>query len=72
MIVTETLTINGRKLIKTYSDKGYQIQQVGTNEIYGEAIDPADSKRTYIETDILIEISDETDIEDILDIILGE
>ena len=62
MIVTETLTINGRTFIRTYSDSGYMIKQDGTGAMYSEAIDPADSGRTYTETDELIE--GETDTED--------
>ena len=51
MIVTENITINGKKLIRTYSDSGYLIRKAGTDEIYSEAYDPAESGRTYIETD---------------------
>ena len=53
MIVTESLTINGRSLTKTYSDAGYMIERDGVR--YGEAIDPAEFDRTYIETDEPIE-----------------
>ena len=49
MIVTESQTINGRSLTKTYSDAGYMIERDGVR--YGEAIDPAEFDRTYIETD---------------------
>ena len=49
MIVTETLDINGRRLIRTYSDSGYMIERDG--ERYSEAIDPAEFGRTYMETD---------------------
>ena len=51
MIVTENITINGKKLIRTYSDSGYLIRKAGTDEIYSEAYDPAELGRTYIETD---------------------
>jgi hypothetical protein len=51
MIVTENITINGKKLIRTYSDSGYLIRKAGTDEIYSEAYDPAEAGRTYIETD---------------------
>lgn len=37
-IHTKTLTIDGRKFKKTYSDTGY-IQKKGTNEVYTEAVD---------------------------------
>lgn len=62
MIKVETVTINGRTFIRTYSDSGYMIKQDGTGAIYSEAVDPANSGRTYTETDELIE--GETDTED--------
>ena len=43
MIVTENITINGKKLIRTYSDSGYLIRKAGTDEIYSEAYDPAEA-----------------------------
>lgn len=49
MIVTESLTINGRAFIKTYSDNGYMVERDGAR--YCEAIDPAGMGRTYTETD---------------------
>lgn len=57
MIITEELTINGRAFIKTYSDAGYMIERDGVR--YGEAIDPAEFGRVYIETDEPIETTDE-------------
>lgn len=51
MIKVETVTINGRTFIRTYSDSGYTIKQDSTGAIYSEAIDPADSGRTYTETE---------------------
>lgn len=59
MIITETITINGKEFTKNYSDVGYMIQKVGTEEIYSEAIDPINIFREYIETDILIETNEE-------------
>ena len=59
MIITETITINGREFTKNYSDTGYMIQKVGTEEIYTEAIDPINSGRTYVETTELIETKEE-------------
>ena len=41
---------DGRIFIKTYSDAGFVIEQVGTGFRFAEAIDPHDSGRTYIET----------------------
>lgn len=49
MIVTESLNINGRSFVKTYSDAGYMVEREGAR--YSEAIDPAEYGRTYTETD---------------------
>ena len=48
MIKTKILA-NG--LVKTYSDEGYKIRQDGTGRVYDTAIDPADTGRTYTETE---------------------
>lgn len=53
MIVTENLTINKRKFIKTYSDEGFMVERDGVR--YAEAIDPAEFGRQYTETDEKIE-----------------
>lgn len=63
MIVQERLEDNPT-LIKTYSDSGFMIEQVGTGIRYSEAIDPEDMHRTYIETDEPIDIPDEEVPED--------
>ena len=70
MIKTETYEINGHILVKTYSDTGFKIRQNETRDIYDEAIDPADSGRTYTETDEPIETS-EADAEEIVNILTG-
>lgn len=70
MIQTEPMTINNHHLIRTYSDAGFKIRKNGTDEIYDEAIDPADSGRTYSETDEPVETS-EADAEEIVDILTG-
>lgn len=49
MIVPETLTINEKEFIKTYSDSGYKIERDGIR--YSEAIDPVEFGRQYTETD---------------------
>lgn len=49
MIVNESMTINGRSFVKTYSDSGYMVERDGAR--YSEAIDPAEFGRTYTETD---------------------
>lgn len=64
MIKSETITINGRTFVRTYSDANRMIKQDGTGAMYSEAIDPADSGRTYTETED--EIATATDSDDIL------
>ena len=49
MIQTETLTINGKEYLHTYSDTGMVLERDGV--VYDEAYDPADSGRTYTETE---------------------
>ena len=73
MIKTEAITINGRTLVRTYSDANRMIQQDGTGAVYSEAYDPADSGRTYTETEESIE-TDMTETEEkakAYDIIMG-
>lgn len=41
---------DGINLYRIYSDKNFEIQKVGTNEIYGESIDVEDAGFEYIET----------------------
>ena len=62
MIKTENIYVNGLALVRTYSDANRMIKQDGTGAVYSEAYDPADSGRTYTETDEIIE--GETDTED--------
>ena len=50
---------DGVKLYKTYSNEGYMIQKVGTEEIYEEAIDVETVGYEYAETDQLIGQEDE-------------
>lgn len=52
MIVTERFSDT---LIKTYSDRGMMIEQIGTGARFAEAIDPEDMGRTYAETDEPVE-----------------
>lgn len=53
MIKTESLTINGKAFVKTYSDIGMMVERDGI--LYAEAIDPAEFGRTYTETNTPIE-----------------
>ena len=67
MIKTENLTINSEQYVRTYSDSGVLIHGGFPEADYSEAIDPADSGRTYTETDIPIESDSDT----IIDILTG-
>ena len=49
MIKTEQLDINGKEFVRTYSDRGLMVERDGV--LYEEAVDPADTKRTYTESD---------------------
>lgn len=55
MIVTENVKFGKKDFIKTYSDEGYYISKVGTDEVYSEAIDLPSMGYTYEETDKPIE-----------------
>ena len=61
MLKTETLMINGRAHVRTWSDEGMMIQRDG--KLYEEAIDPAEFGRTYMRTEQEIpdREADETD-----------
>lgn len=62
MIKTESMTINGKAFVRTFSDSGYMVEREGVR--YGEAIDPAEFGRTYTETDEPIEADDLTETEE--------
>ncbi len=50
MIKQETILVNGRELVKTYSDSGKYIVQNETGIEYVEAVD-IPNKYTYIESE---------------------
>ena len=56
MIKQETITINNKIFVKTYSDNGHYVKQVETGIEYGEAIDITPLRYTYIESENLIEV----------------
>ena len=77
MIVTERIEpqeAGGWTLIKTYSDSGFMIRQDGTGDLYQEVVDPDFTNRTYTETNIPIEeTEDETEAKaEAYDILIGE
>ena len=49
-------------LIRAFSDENFYIKREGV--LYEEAIDPKDSGRVYIETDVSIEHEEITDFEE--------
>lgn len=57
MVVKEFYRIrdDGVILYRSYSDEGFCIQKVGTDEVYSEAIDIAGACFIYEETDKLID-----------------
>lgn len=70
MIKTETITINDKQYVRTYSDRGMMIHGGFPEGDYDEAIDPAELGRTYVETDIPIE--GDVEAEEIVNILTGE
>lgn len=50
MVITESLTIGGRELVRHYSDEGLKIRQLETGIVYDEAIDVVPCRYTYEET----------------------
>jgi hypothetical protein len=58
MIKTEPYFFNGKEFKRTYSDEGFMIRKVGTEEIYSEAIDLLTAPWQYEETDEKIEIQE--------------
>ena len=70
MIITETVEVNGQQYKKTYSDSGVKVHGGFPEADYDEVIDPIDSGRTYIETNIPIE--DDAEASEIVSILTGE
>lgn len=58
MVIKEVLSDNP-DLVKFYSDSGFMIRKVGTDECYGEAVELATTTREYEETDIRIDEDDD-------------
>ena len=52
---------DGINLYRTYSDEGYRIKQIETENVYDEAIDIEDAPYTYEETDMPIEEENATE-----------
>ena len=58
MIKAETVDLNGRTFMRTYSDENKIIRKVGTDEIYSEAVDILPCIYEYTETDQPIEATE--------------
>lgn len=72
MIKTENTYVNGRTLVRTYSDANRMIRQDGTGNIYSEAVDPVGSGRTYTETEEEIPTAtDDADYKTAFEILIG-
>ena len=54
---------DGVNLYRTYSDEGYMIQKIGTDEIYEEAIDVETATYEYVETEQKIEDNEVEEID---------
>lgn len=70
MIIKDKITINNTTYDRTYSDTGMKIERDGA--LYDEAVDPINSGRTYVETDVPIDSLDEDAEEDDYIKVLGE
>lgn len=60
MVVKEFYRVreDGVNLYRNYSDEGYYIQKVGTDEVYAEAIDVETAPYVYVETAEKIKIEE--------------
>ena len=71
MIKTQSLIINGKSFIKTYSDSHRYVVREGIS--YSEAVDPAEFNRQYTEGDIIEDPDNDyaaQQAQEILDILL--
>lgn len=72
MIQTETFILDGRELVRTWSDRNMLIHGGFPETDYVAAVDPAEMGRTYTETNIPIEDdSTESDKAEAYDILIG-
>lgn len=69
MIVTENMSINGKKFIRTYSDSGCYV--VRDDVAYIEAIDPAEMNREYTEGEIMEDMNETEQKAHAYDILMG-
>lgn len=69
-IIQEHFDVNGRDFIKTYSDDGRYVVRDGVE--YSEACDPAEFGRVYTEGEVMPVEDEDTEAQEILDILTGE
>ena len=50
---------DGVQLFRTFSDNGFKINKIGTNEVYDDAIDVDAATFFYIETNEKIEVEND-------------
>ena len=62
MLRMETVVINDKAYIRTWSDVGMMIER--DSILYEQALDPVETGRTYAETDVEIADDAEADIQD--------
>lgn len=66
---------DGINLYRTYSDEGFYIHKIGTEEIYDEAIDIENAPYEYEETEEKIDGKEQSELElkaQAYDILVGE
>ena len=61
MVKSEIVTMRKKQYKRTFSDTGFYIRKIGTNEEYTEAIDLLNSNYEYEETDRKIETDAESE-----------
>lgn len=60
MVISKTITINGKQYRQTYSDSGYYIERDGMQ--FADAVDVLGAEYIYTETNIPIETAAETSV----------
>lgn len=60
-MIREEVIINGRTFIKTTPSEKHILKKVGTDEIYGEAIDLPTSNFEYIEVALPPQVEEENE-----------
>lgn len=68
-IRTEFYTIDEKEFVRTYSDANRYVVRDGVS--YSEACDPVECGRTYTEGELITDGESGSDIEEIINILLG-